>query len=140
VWLPDFKYSDNVLAARYSNVSDYIECTAAAILEMLRLVGNPKFDDDGLLTRGVLVRHLVLPNQLENTYGVLDWFADNLRGKGLLSLMCQFTPNGCPDFSHALTANEYRRAVDYMHLLGIRDGFVQEMDAAREGFVPPWTV
>ncbi|MDR3343987.1 MAG: radical SAM protein [Oscillospiraceae bacterium] len=159
VWLPDMKYAhcpqqrtDAATSGRgnigsvehinpadkYSHAGDYAEHAAAAILLMADLAGAPQFDGDGLLTRGVIMRHLVLPDQLENTFGVLDWFAENLRGKALLSLMCQFTPNGCDDFPRALRTEEYRRAVDYVHLLGIRGGFTQEPGSAREGFVPDW--
>ncbi|MDR0883356.1 MAG: radical SAM protein [Oscillospiraceae bacterium] len=138
VWLPDYKYSDGDLAARCSSAHDYPAVAAAAILAMVEHAGAPVFDDAGLLTRGVLVRHLVLPGQLENTFGVLDWFADHLRGRALLSLMGQFTPNGCAEFDRPLTADEYHRAVDYMHLVGIRDGYVQDLAAVGSGYVPVW--
>ena len=94
VYLPDFKYSDNALAKRLSAAPDYYETAAAAILEMYRQVGRPVIEDEQM-TRGVIIRHLVLPGCIDNSLGVLDWIADNFPKKDVLvSLMSQYVPMG----------------------------------------------
>ncbi len=104
---------------------------------MARQTGAPQFDGDGILLRGVMVRHLVLPGQLGNSKDVLEWFADRFpRGQALLSLMAQYTPNGFGGPERPLRQEEFDEVADYMYMLGIRDGFVQELSSAGSGFVP----
>ncbi len=141
IYLPDLKYMSRTLAARYSAAADYPEIATAAIREMYRQTGPYVLDDNGLLQQGVLIRHLVLPGQLENTFDVLDWVAETFRpGQVLISLMAQYTPAGragdFPELNQSLTVEEYQRAVDYMWGLGIEDGFVQEMEASSTRFIP----
>lgn len=137
VWLPDMKYADDALAARLSAAPDYVEAAGAAMEEMLRQAGPCRFDDDGLLRRGVLVRHLVLPGELANSKDVLEWFAGFGKDRGVLfSLMAQYTPNGVGGPSRRLTEAEFREVADYMYMLGIRDGYVQELSSAEGEYVP----
>ena len=140
IWLPDLKYADGDLAARLSAAPDYFPVATDAILEMYRQVG-PYHIENGILTSGVVIRHLVLPGELENTRRVIDWVAQTFApGQVLFSLMAQYTPQ--PGAEGALrrhvTAAEYRAAVAYMENCGITDGFTQERTSAREEYTPPF--
>ena len=137
VYLPDMKYSDASLAAELSGAGDYPAVARVAILEMFRQTGPYELDGEGMLKRGVLIRHLVLPGEMENTFGVLDWIADTFReGDVLVSLMGQYTPNGHGGPDRRLTAEEYRRAADYMLGLGLCEGYTQELDSAQSSYTP----
>ena len=138
VWLPDMKYADNALAARYSGAPDYFETASAAIEEMVRQAGDYVLED-GLMKRGVIIRHLVLPGALENTKKVLDWVAGTFRpGQVLLSLMSQYTPQPGAQgpLARRVTGGEYRAALEYMENLGITGGYRQERTSAREEYTP----
>ena len=140
IYLPDMKYSDNRLAARLSAAPDYVETAKAAILEMYRQVGGAVIKD-GILTRGMIVRHLVLPGNLDNTLGVLDWFSETFpKGDVLFSLMSQYTPAGrmkhTPPFDRPISETEYDAALSYLELLGIENGFTQEFAAASGEYIP----
>lgn len=138
VYLPDLKYADGTLAAELSGAADYFPVACEAIREMFRQVG-PYVLEDGLLTRGVVIRHLVLPGYLDNTRRVLDWIAETFApGDVLVSLMSQYTPtaNMTGRLARRVTAAEYRAAADYMRNCGITDGFVQERTSAEEAYTP----
>ena len=140
VYLPDFKYSDNTLAKRLSAAPDYYETAAAAILEMYRQVGKPVIEDEQM-TRGVLLRHLVLPGCVDNSLGVLDWIAEHFHpGEILVSLMSQYVPMGkarrMPPLDRRITETEYDAVLSYMMLLGIEDGFTQDFSAATSDYTP----
>ena len=140
VYLPDLKYADNALAAKLSAAPDYFEVATAAIAEMHRQVGDCVMED-GLLKRGVVIRHLVLPGQLENTRRVLDWVSQTFSsGQVLVSLMSQYTPQPNAEglLARRVTASEYRAAAAYMENCGIVDGFLQERTAAKEEYTPPF--
>lgn len=144
VYLPDFKYSDNVLAKRLSSAPDYFETASAAILEMYRQVGKPVLEDDEM-KRGVLVRHLVLPGCVDNSLGVLDWVAEHFRsGDILFSLMSQYVPMGraaeMPPFDRRITELEYDSVLSYMMLLGIEDGYTQDFSSAERGYTPSFNL
>ena len=139
VYLPDMKYSDAQLAGELSAAPDYPETAQAAIMEMFRQTGPYVLDSGGLLTRGVMIRHLVLPGQMDNTFGVLDWIADTFQpGDVLVSLMGQYTPNGRGGPSRRLTEEEYARAADYMAALGLLEGYTQELTSAEKAYTPPF--
>lgn len=138
VYLPDLKYADGTLAAELSGAADYFPVACEAIREMFRQVG-PYVLEDGLLTRGVVIRHLVLPGYLDNTRRVLDWIAETFApGDVLVSLMSQYTPtaNMTGRLARRVTAAEYRAAAAYMRNCGITDGFVQERTSAEEAYTP----
>ena len=140
VYLPDLKYADAALAARLSAAPDYFPAATAAIREMFRQTG-PYVMEDGLLKRGVMIRHLVLPGQLDNTRRCIDWVAQTFSpGQVLFSLMSQYTPQPGAEgpLGRHVTAGEYRSAVAYMKNCGITDGFTQERTAAREEYTPPF--
>ena len=140
IWLPDMKYADGSLAAELSAAPDYFPVAAAAIQEMFRQTG-PYVIENGLLRRGVVIRHLVLPGYPDNSRRVMDWVARTFRpGDVLFSLMSQYTPQ--PDvqgrLARRVTRAEYRAAAEYMRNCGIVDGFTQERTAAREEYTPPF--
>ena len=138
VYLPDLKYADAALARDLSRAPDYFPVATAAIEEMYRQTG-PFVIENGLLRRGVLIRHLVLPGQMENTRRCLDWIAGRFRpGEVMVSLMSQYTPQpgAKGSLSRHVTAAEYRAAVRYMENCGLTDGFTQERTSAREEYTP----
>ena len=138
VWLPDLKYVDSGLSQDLSGAADYFSAASAAIEEMVRQTGDYVLED-GLLKRGVLIRHLMLPGQLENTKAVLDWVAETFRpGQVLLSLMAQYTPQPGAEglLSRRVTGAEYRAALRYMENLGITDGYCQDAASARAEYTP----
>ena len=140
IFLPDMKYSDNALAKKYSSAADYVSVAKKAIEKMYSLAGDCEYDENGILKKGVVVRHLMLPDNLENTLGVIDWFEKFSRGKKVLfSLMRQYTPCGdlkkFPELQQKLSGGEYEKAVDYLYLNGI-DGFLQEVESSSEIFIP----
>ena len=142
IYLPDFKYTDPALAARYSAAPDYPRIAEAALLEMVRQTGDWQADDDGILRRGVLIRHLVLPGHLENTFGVIDRVRALFPrdGQVLFSLMRQYTPvvplPQYPNLCRRVTDEEYAAAERYLFDSGIEDGFVQDGDSAEEDYIP----
>lgn len=141
IWLPDLKYADSGLAARLSGAPDYFDRASAAILEMVRQSGDYVMED-GLLKRGVLIRHLLLPGALENTKAVLDWVAKTFRpGQVLFSLMAQYTPQPGAEglLRRRVTGGEYRAALRYMENLGITDGYCQDAASARRSTPPAST-
>lgn len=140
VYLPDLKYADSALSEKLSAAQDYFEAASSAIEEMYRQTG-PVVMEDGLMKRGVLIRHLVLPGRLENTRRCIDWVARTFRpGEVLFSLMSQYTPQPGAEgsLSRHVTRAEYRAAVEYMENCGITDGFTQERTSAAEEYTPPF--
>ena len=138
VYLPDMKYALEEPARRLSGAGDYPAAARSAICEMFRQTG-PYQMRDGLLVRGVLIRHLVLPGQLDNTRRVIDWVAETFRpGEVLFSLMSQYTPQpgAVGPLARHVTRAEYRAAAAYMENCGIHDGFTQERTSAREEYTP----
>ena len=140
VWLPDLKYASPRTAALCSGAPDYFPVALDAITLMAEMAGPPVLDAEGLLTRGVMVRHLVLPGHLEESLQVLDALADRFpNGEVLVSLMGQYTPCGplaaAPPFDRGVTAEEYDGALSWMELLGL-EGYCQELTAAGTGEIP----
>lgn len=142
IYLPDVKYSEDELAMRYSHAPDYFRTATGSVLEMYRQTGPYQLDETtGLLKSGVIVRHLLLPNCLENTAKVIDWVAERFKpGEILFSLMRQYVPHGraaeFPELNRKVTDEEYQRVEDYLFESGIEDGFVQEDESASESFIP----
>ena len=138
IWLPDLKYADNALARRYSGAADYFETAAGAIREMYRQAGDCVFED-GLLKKGVVIRHLLLPGGLNNAKAVMDWVAENFRpGQVLFSLMSQYTPQQGAGgiLGRRVTGGEYRAALAYMENVGISDGDRQDASSAKREYTP----
>lgn len=137
VWLPDMKYIDESLACEYSVAKGYPEIARASIREMFRQVGsNIWLHDDGTIERGLIIRHLVLPGQVENSKGVLRWIAEELSPSVHISLMSQYHPTPCvhgkEGLDRTLTAEEYEEVVDEFRRLGFYRGWVQELSS-------PWS-
>ena len=141
VYLPDYKYRDSALAQRLSGAADYPERAAEAILEMVRQTGPAIFDGDGMLQRGTIVRHLILPGHTRNSIEVLDWIKNNLPEGVLVSLMAQYVPCGraaeFPEINRRITKREYEKVQQHLFDLGL-DGYVQERTSAQKGFIPPF--
>ena len=138
IYLPDFKYADRALAKQFSAAEDYPEVAEAALREMYRQVGAPVYEDEQM-KRGLLVRHLVLPDCLDNSLRVLERFAALFPKHDVpLSLMAQYVPVGRqePPLDRCLTREEYDGAVSWMELCGITEGFVQDFSAATTEYLP----
>lgn len=143
IYLPDMKYSDAALAAALSAAPDYVQTAKAAILEMYRQVGPAVIEDD-IMKKGMIVRHLVLPGQIDNSLGVLDWFAEAFpQSDVLFSLMSQYVPMGkakmMPPFDRRVTEEEYDAVLSYLDFLGIENGFTQDFSAASEDYIPDFS-
>lgn len=141
IYLPDLKYSDDIAAVKYSNAPYYFRIATEAIKEMYRQVGNYQIDDNGIMTKGVIIRHLIMPGMLDNSKKIIDWVADTFKpGQVMFSLMHQYIPSGCakdyPEINRKVTAEEYKELENYLLHSSIEDGFVQEETSACEDFVP----
>ena len=140
IYLPDFKYNDDRLAAKLSAAPDYAETAAAAIREMYRQVGGAVIEDEQM-TRGVIIRHLVLPGCIDNSLGVLDWIAESFPKKDVLvSLMSQYVPMGraktMPPLDRRITQEEYDAVLSYLYLLELDNGYTQDFSAATAEYIP----
>ena len=140
VYLPDLKYFDNNLAKKYSNINNYFDIASSAIKEMYFQVGLPQFNKDGLIQRGLIIRHLVLPNNLDNSKNVLLWIKENMPSKIYISLMAQYFPThkakNIPELSRPLTIEEYNDIRKYFTKLGFVNGYFQELGTNEEQYVP----
>ena len=140
IYLPDFKYSDDELAKRLSNCGDYVETATAAIDEMLRQ--QPEIIiENGVMKKGVIIRHLVLPSHTKNSIGVLEIIKERYGTSALVSLMAQYMPAGksadYPEINRKLTKREYNKVLNKYIELDL-DGFAQELDASDQKYVPEW--
>ncbi len=142
IYLPDFKYSDNRLAERYSGAFDYSNVALAAIEEMVLQTGDIKYDKDGIVQKGTIVRVLVLPNHTKDAMAVLDCIRANFGKSVLVSILGQYVPTGkaykYPEINRTLTEKEYDKVVDHAISLNL-DGFTQELSAADEKFIPDFS-
>ena len=138
IYLPDYKYYSSYYAARYSHAADYRETAVDAITEMVRQTGVPQFDADGLLTRGTVIRHLMLPGLAGDTAQVLRDIAARFGGRVLVSLMRQYTPfdmQDWPELDRTITEEEYADACALFEELGL-GGFFQQGESVSESFIP----
>lgn len=143
IYLPDMKYMDETLAKAYSNAGDYPEIAMKAIREMYRQVGKPQFDEDsGIMKKGVIVRHLVMPGAVHNAKAVIDYLYKTYGDKIYISIMNQYTPmKEFEDFSELnrpVTKREYEKVIQYALDRGIENAFIQEGNTAKESFIPPF--
>lgn len=143
VYLTDIKYFSDELAQRYSRCNDYFERAVTALNFMIESVGAPKYDEDGIMQSGVIVRHLVLPSHRHDSIKLLSFLKDRFgTDKFRLSLMSQFTPNGgladYPELNRRITTFEYNSVTDTAYDLGFRDAYVQLRSSAKEEYTPPF--
>ena len=144
IYLPDFKYFSKELSKRYSHAENYFEYASKAIKEMYRQVGIPVFDENtGLMKKGIIVRHLVLPGCAKDSKKVIEYLYNTYGDNIYMSIMSQYTPmpalceNGkYPELSVKLTEKEYDEVVDYAIDLGVENAFIQEGETANESFIP----
>lgn len=143
IYLPDFKYMSQVLSKKYSHAPDYAEVAKAAIAEMVRQTGKAVFvngDEDNLILRGTIVRHLTLPGCMEDSMQILKYLHETYGDMIYISIMNQFTPlsnlEKYPELNRRITDEEYETLVDYAIDIGIENGFIQEGDTAEESFIP----
>ncbi len=139
VYLPDLKYYDNELGFRLSGIKNYFENASIAIEEMYNQVGEPRFDEKGLITKGVIIRHLVLPNHLENSKKVFSWIKEKFNKKVLVSVMAQYFPSNKAkeesDINRKLNQDEYDEIESFIFSLDI-DGYMQDLEENEEQYVP----
>ena len=142
IYLPDLKYANNELAKRYSKIDNYFEIATQAIKEMIRQIGETKLDERGMMKKGVLIRHLVLPNNVENSKNVLKWIRENLSKSTYISIMAQYFPTykakEMTDLNRKLTKDEWSEIEDYIDELEIENGYIQELGEHEEEYVPKW--
>lgn len=141
IYLPDMKYFSPELSAKYSHAPDYFEKAGLAITEMIRQVGPPVINTNtGLMERGVIVRHLVLPGQTKDSKKVLRYLWETYKNDIYVSIMNQYTPlphvTHYPELNRKVTDDEYHRVLSFADKLGIEQGFMQEGDVASESFIP----
>ncbi len=138
IYLPDFKYADEKLAAKLSKAPDYVRVTKAAIDEMVNQVGKPEFSENGIMKKGVIIRHLVLPGYIENSKAVIKYLFERYGNDVWLSIMNQYTPQPgmSGNLARVLTAEEYDEVIDYASELGVENAFIQEEGTASESFIP----
>lgn len=142
IYLPDLKYYYNELGQKYSKVNNYFEITTNAIKEMYRQVGVPKLNEDGIMQKGLMVRHLVLPNEIENSKQVLKWIKENLDENVFVSIMAQYFPTylakNVEKLNRKLTKDEYKEVENYVFDLDLKNGYMQDLGEHEEEYVPKW--
>ena len=143
VFLPDFKYMDGRLAQKFSAAKNYPEVAKAAIKKMFELAGKPRFDADGMIKSGVIVRHLVLPGHTDDSKEIIRYLHDTYGDSIYLSIMNQFTPS--PDLpfdelTRPLSEEEYNEVVDFAVSIEVKNAFIQEGETAKESFIPDFEI
>lgn len=140
IYLPDCKYHAEELAKKYSHAPRYFEYAKLAIEEMVRQVGKPRFDEDGMMQKGVMVRHLMLPGQLSDSKAIIKYLYQTYKDYIYISLMNQYTPlpqvTNYPELNRRVTERAYNKLIDYALDLGVENGFIQEGETASESFIP----
>lgn len=143
IYLPDFKYYSNELAKKYSFAPNYFEIATKALKEMFNQVGEFSFDENGILKKGMIVRHLILPNQVEDSKNVISHLYNLFKDKIYISIMNQYTPLPhvikYPELNRKITDKEYNEVVDFAISIGIENAFIQEGDTAKESFIPEFS-
>ena len=142
VYLPDLKYYSNEIAVKYSKAPNYFEIASKAILEMINQVGEPIFDENGMIKKGVMIRHLVLPNHIQNSKNVLKWIKENIPEEIYIDVMAQYFPTYKAKedelINRKLTKREYKEIENYFYLLDFKNGYMQELGEHEEEYVPKW--
>ena len=144
IYLPDLKYYDDEISKKYSKVDNYFEIATKAIKEMYRQVGQPILNENGIMKKGLMIRHLVLPNNIENSKNVLSWIKENLDNNIYVSIMAQYFPTykakETDDLNRKLTKKEYEEIENYLYDLDLENGYIQELGEHEEEYVPKWDI
>ena len=142
VYLPDLKYSDNTVGQKYSKINNYFEIATNAIKEMIRQVGTTKINKNGIIEKGVIIRHLVLPNNIENSKNVIKWIKENIPKEVYVSIMAQYFPaykaKEIQEINRKLTQKEWKEIENYIEDLNIENGYIQDLGEHEEEYVPKW--
>ena len=142
IYLPDLKYYYNELAKKYSKIDNYFEIATKTLKEMQRQVGSSIFDENGIMKKGMLIRHLVLPNNIENSKKVLKWIKGNMGDDTYVSIMAQYFPTYKAkennELNRKLTKTEWEEIEKYIEKLEIKNGYIQELGDHEEEYVPKW--
>lgn len=140
VYLPDLKYYSNKLSIKYSKVNNYFSVATEAIKEMYRQVGTPKFNEDGIIQRGIIIRHLVLSNHIQNSKNILKWIKENMPQDVYVSIMAQYFPTYKAKedelLNRKLTKKEYKEIENFLYTLDLKNGYIQELGEHEEEYVP----
>ncbi len=140
VYLTDIKYVSDKVSKKYSGAENYFSVATKAVLEMKRQVGSDVFDSDGMLQKGMIIRHLVLPGNVSQAKGVLDWISANLPQDTIVSLMSQYTPCGeageYPTINRRISQREYDLVLDHAETLGLENVFIQDIESSSSDFIP----
>ena len=142
IYLPDLKYYYNELGEKYSKVQNYFEIATSAIKEMYKQVGAPILDENGVMQKGLMIRHLILPNNIENSKKVLGWIKENVDENVYVSIMAQYFPTykakENEKLNRKLTKQEYEKIENYLYDLELENGYIQELGEHEEEYVPKW--
>ena len=142
IYLPDLKYYYDDLAKKYSKVDNYFEIATKAIQEMYRQVGTPVLDENGVMKKGLMIRHLILPNEVQNSKKVLKWIKENIDSNVYVSIMAQYFPTykakEIPEIARKITKEEYEKVENYLYGLDLENGYIQELGEHEEEYVPTW--
>lgn len=140
VYLPDLKYMNSTIAKKYSNCEDYFVYAKEAIMEMVRQTGEPIFDSEGIMTKGVIVRHMMLPGCLEDSKNIINYLFNTYGNKIYISIMNQYTPlphvSVYPEINTKVPDENYEELIDYALEIGVENGFIQEGETQSESFIP----
>lgn len=144
VYLPDIRYFNDETALKYSSAGNYFKTASEAVLEMYRQVGEPRFDENGMIVKGLIIRHLIIPGHIGESKRILKWIRDNLPEGVYVSIMSQYTPyykcESYPEINRRITRREYEAVLDYFFKLGLNNGYVQERDSACEDYIPDFNL
>ena len=144
VYLPDLKYYNNDIAKKYSGVNNYFEVATLAIKEMYKQVGQPQFDESGLITKGVMIRHLILPNYIQNTKHILKWIKENIGAEAYISVMSQYFPTykakNDSIIGRKINRKEYKAIENYLYSLDFKNGYLQDLENNEEQYVPNFDI
>lgn len=142
IYLPDLKYYYDELGKKYSKVDNYFEIATSAIKEMYRQVGIPQLNEKGIMQKGLMIRHLILPNQIENSKNVFKWIKENMDNNIYVSIMAQYFPTykarELDELNRKLTREEYDEVENYLYELDLENGYIQELGEHEEEYVPKW--
>lgn len=140
IYLPDLKYYSNEIAKKYSKIDNYFETAISAIKEMQKQVGNPILNEEGIIQKGVIIRHLILPHHLLNTKNILKYVKENFDENTYISIMAQYFPTYKAKedklINRKLTKKEYKEIENYLYLLNLKNGYIQELGEHEEEYVP----